>query len=85
MSIANQRREFCEGNYDMRIICEDKESVDSIARRAIAVANWYHRDKGMHFKILCRELSNYACRVEQLHKQILSIEAQIKVELITVC
>ena len=47
LSIANQRREFCEGSYDLRIICEERESVDSVARRAIAVAKWYHQDKGM--------------------------------------
>ena len=85
MSIANQRREFCEGNYDMRIICEDREPVDSIARRAIKVATWYHHDKGMRFKLLCIELSNYARRVEQLHKRSLSIQAHIQVEFITVC
>ena len=44
--LESSRRGFCEHYFDVRVICEEDESVDSIALKAIATADRYPKDKG---------------------------------------
>ena len=67
--LESSRRSFCEHYFDVRVICEEDESVDSIALKAIATADRYPKDKGRYiFVILIWELwhSVNSTRVPQL-------------------
>ena len=45
-SILKYRKQFYERHYDIRLICEEDESVDSMTRKAVAAVKRYPTDKG---------------------------------------
>ena len=46
------KKSFCEHYFDVRVICEEDESVDSIALKAIATADRYPKDKGRYIFVI---------------------------------
>ena len=39
-------RQLCESYYDVRVICEENEGLDSVALKAIKAAKRYPKDRG---------------------------------------